>query len=392
MSKRLTIGIKATQIGPGGGLTHLTQCLKWFPILAPETHFIVYAASGHERHLKTDAENIDFRFYHFPSFGLPARLLWEQTALPEFLSRDKCDLLFEPGNYAIKNPPCPSVPLIHNLAPFIPEYIATETAYQQFRLRLLRYGTISAIASSAGTIFLSQFARNVLRHHVDLSSTRSTVIYHGATDRVSKSMCAREKFILCVSHIYRYKGILELVRAYAQAIAIQPELPKLVIAGHPHDRPYTAQIESVISLAGLGDKVQFLGSVGEEQLQRLYRTCEFFVFPSTIENCPNILIEALAAGCPILSSNCGVMPEICGDAALYCDPSDITSISDSLLELHRNQLLRNSLSDKATARATQFSWRSTAQQTLDFIRQTISKPVTQPEPTEQLATMAGERH
>jgi glycosyltransferase involved in cell wall biosynthesis len=391
MSKRLTIGIKATQIGPGGGLTHLTQCLKWFPILAPEMHFIVYAASGNERDHISDARNIDFRFYHFPSFGLPARLLWEQTALPEFVSRDKCDLLFEPGNYAIKNPPCPSVPLIHNLAPFIPEYIATETAYQQFRLRLLRHGTTSAIAASAGTIFLSQYARDVLRHHVNISNIRSTVIYHGATDQVSKPTCAREKFILCVSHIYRYKGILELVKAYAQAVASQPELPKLVIAGNPYDRPYIAQIESLIASAGIGDRVQFLGSVSEEELSRLYRTCEFFVFPSTIENCPNILIEALAAGCPILSSNCGVMPEVCGDAALYCDPSDITSISDSLLELHRNQLLRNTLSDRAATRATQFSWRSTAQQTLDFFSQILSGSTSALEPAEELSAVTGER-
>ena len=139
------------------------------------------------------------------------------------------------------------------------------------------------------------------------------------------------------------------------------------------------------------ERVRFLGSVGEERLMQLYRSCRFFVFPSTIENCPNILIEALAAGCPILSSYCGVMPEICGDAAIYCDPLDISTMSDSLLELHKNQSLRMALSERASTRATQFRWRSTAQQTLDFFHQVLSATVPVPSYTEEVTTMAGER-
>jgi glycosyltransferase involved in cell wall biosynthesis len=370
----MRIGIKATQIGPGGGLAHLVHCLRWFGELAPDDQFIVYGHTGQASLFPHPPKNVFYRLYRTPSHGLVARLFWEMTQFPQVLAGDECDILLELGNYATPNPPCPTVTLVHNLAPFIPEYVRTETPYQRFRLKLLKQLTLWGIKHAAGTIFVSEFERRTLNALVKAASRPAAVIYHGIAESKESVIgdmpvdaAETDGCVLCVSHIYRYKGILELVLGYALALREDSSLPDLVIAGTLYDKPYVARIRAVMAAAKIESRVHFLGNVGERQLHRLYSRCRFFVFPSTIESASVILLEALASHCAIACSNVSVMPEICADAATYFDPSNGESIADSLVRLHQDDNLRKTLSERAARRAGDFSWRATAQQTLGFL-------------------------
>lgn len=371
----MIIGVKATQIGPGGGLTHLVNCLRWFGELSPDDRFIIYGHSGQRNLFPATPKNVVLQLHRLPSCGLAGRLLWERTRLPKILARDECDILLELGNYGTSNAPCPTVALIHNLAPFVPEYVRTESIYQQMRLGQLKRLTLAAVRHSAGTIYLSEYGRQVIGREAKSSSGLSTVIYHGVeaskaerSEKTGESRPGDQNFILCVSHIYRYKGILELISGYAKARQVESTLPPLVIAGAPYDKAYTTSIRRLMSDLGVEAHVRLVGSVSEPELQRMYRNCELFVFPSKIENCPNILLEAMQAGCAMACSDIGVMPEICADAALYFDPQDVSSLAGRIIELHRDPPLRSSLSKRALRRSADFSWRTTAQQTLDFLR------------------------
>ena len=112
------------------------------------------------------------------------------------------------------------------------------------------------------------------------------------------------------------------------------------------------------------DRIIFLGHIPYEVLPYFYKLCRLFVYPSTCENCPNILIEAMACGAPILASDIEPMPEICQDAAIYFDPFSPQDISEKIKTvLENNELLQN-LRQLSVKRATYFSWEDAAKKTL----------------------------
>ncbi len=106
-----------------------------------------------------------------------------------------------------------------------------------------------------------------------------------------------------------------------------------------------------------------------KHLLELYRRCAVFVFPSTVETFGNPLVEAMACGAPIASSNAAAMPEVLGEAALFFDPALIDGMAAALGRLLDDAGLRRELGCKAAARARQFSWPRCAEATLSVIRE-----------------------
>ena len=125
-----------------------------------------------------------------------------------------------------------------------------------------------------------------------------------------------------------------------------------------------------ILLDRLDPKREFLfwsGAEPFESLHNFYLNADAFVFASSCENLPNILIEAMAAGLPIASSNRGPMPEVLGEAGIYLDPDVQDSISEALLKLAFNASLREKLAEQAWRKAQGYSWEHCASETFKFI-------------------------
>jgi len=148
----------------------------------------------------------------------------------------------------------------------------------------------------------------------------------------------------------------------------------LKIAGKAIDEDYVRELQSVIRDEGLMDAVEFLGQCETEKLLELYRNCKLFVFPSTVETFGNPLVEAMACGAPIVSSNTAAMPEILGNAAVYFDPLNASEMAAQIIRLLGNETLsgnetaRERLSHNALMRARRFSWAMTARQTAEVIK------------------------
>ena len=377
----MRIAIKGTHITSGGGLTHLNKIIEWFARLAPDTQFVLIGKTGQDKLFISRPINFDYRYYKTPARNLIAQLWWERRKLPKILRKLSCDLLFEPGNYGTLSSSCPKVTLVHNLAPFDPGIIKQAGLYQKIRLTLLRSATIKSIKSSDGIIFLSKFAENMISTYIDLSDKHTTIIYHGIPEetqnlddqRIIRQLKIPSEFILCVSHVYRYKNLLQLIEGYVEASKAGAGLPSLIVAGAKYDVKYMKRIEKAILHGGVDNRIKFLGSIDEISLGALYRNCKYFVFPSSLENCPNILLEALGHGCATLCSNTGVMPEICGDAALYFNPFDAMDIARKLKLVNSDYALRENLSERARNRAKCFGWQNTARGTLQFFDRVLGR-------------------
>ena len=129
--------------------------------------------------------------------------------------------------------------------------------------------------------------------------------------------------------------------------------------------------EVLVKLDPGGTFLRYHGAIPFDELHLLHETADLFVFASSCENMPSILLESMAAGFPIASSNRGPMPEILGEGGVYFDPENPEEIAEAIRRLVEDPELRERCADSAFERAKQFSWERCANETLVFIRDVV---------------------
>jgi glycosyltransferase involved in cell wall biosynthesis len=178
-------------------------------------------------------------------------------------------------------------------------------------------------------------------------------------------------FVLFVSSLWSYKNCDGLLRAWRIA---RNELPgrQLAIVGAGRDERYVAELHTLVAQLGIGDDVVFVGAVPLEETVNFYRAADVFVYPSLNETFGLPILEAMACGCPVVTSEVSAMPETAGGAALLADPTAPESVARAIVESaqpgNRDRLL-----DLGFARAAQFTWAATAAETLDVYREVAAK-------------------
>ena len=147
------------------------------------------------------------------------------------------------------------------------------------------------------------------------------------------------------------------------------ELPPLVFVGF---KRWKVDGElALIDELGLGDKVIFPGYIPDADLPAFYNLATLFLFPSLYEGFGIPVLEAMACGCPVVTSTAGAGPEVSGGAALLADPLDPREIADRVNDLLKNEGLRQSLIAKGLLRALDFDWRNTAAATLSVVLRAV---------------------
>lgn len=184
---------------------------------------------------------------------------------------------------------------------------------------------------------------------------RAAVTSHGVT----------RPFVLFVSSLWPYKNCDGLLRAWAHARSRLGDR-QLVIVGAPRDQEYAAELKALASGLCITDDVVFLGGVALEETVKFYRAADVFVYPSLNETFGLPILEAMACGCPVVTSNVSAMPEIAGTAAILVDPHDPRSIAQGIIDAtDAGARLRGD----GLRRAAQFTWGATATATLDVYRE-----------------------
>jgi glycosyltransferase involved in cell wall biosynthesis len=177
-----------------------------------------------------------------------------------------------------------------------------------------------------------------------------------------------ERYILNVGTLEARKNLPRLLEAFA--IARKKGLDrKLLIGGARGWR--LSNLAGIVEKHSLGQDVQFLGFVEDANLPLLYRRADCFVYPSIYEGFGMPILEAMACGTPVITSNCSSMPEVAGDAALLVDPLDVEALATKMLELAADKDLHASLRARGIERAGRFSWEKTARETMAVYERTI---------------------
>jgi glycosyltransferase involved in cell wall biosynthesis len=226
-------------------------------------------------------------------------------------------------------------------------------------------------------IINSESLRSEVQHYLDVDPRKLKLVYEAVDHDVFKlgdagsararvaSYGVTKPFALFVSTLWAYKNCEGLLRAWALA---QGELGdrQLVIVGRGSD-DYVARLRSLATELGISADVVFVGGVQLEDTVPFYRAADVLVYPSFNETFGLPILEAMACGCPVVTSDTSSMPEIAGGAAVLSDPKHPESIARAIIDAVGPG--RDRLRDAGLRRAGQFTWGAMAASTLDVYRE-----------------------
>jgi glycosyltransferase involved in cell wall biosynthesis len=243
-----------------------------------------------------------------------------------------------------------TVSTFHDLFVMSGDYSSAE-----FRARFTTQAREAAERSDL-IIAVSGFTASQVEQLLNVERSRIRVIHHGT--RAAASGGKREKLVLTVGAIQRRKNIARLVKAFE----VLPAEWRLALAGAADGFGSAEELRAVEESPARA-RIDVPGYVSAAELESLYRRSSIFAFPSLDEGFGMPVLDAMAHGIPVLTSNCSAMPEIAGGAALLVDPLDILSIGNALLRLADDESLREKLMRQGFERIQQMTWESAVEKT-----------------------------
>ncbi|MCY1353636.1 D-inositol-3-phosphate glycosyltransferase [compost metagenome] len=240
---------------------------------------------------------------------------------------------------------------------------------QRLRNWLLNRIMLKSMRDADLTIFISNYARSVIESLTKIKNAvtiphgiGSVFRTHGDAVVPRPEFLPAGEYVLYVSRFDVYKHHYEVVSAYANLPTELREKFPLVLVGEVN-LPEAERVKSLIATLGLEAQVLLLGAIPYQSLPPLYHYAYLNLFASSCENCPNILLEALASGRPMICSNVMPMPEFGADAALYFSPFDPKDIGRVLSEALTSPDLLKKLSVAAVTQSDKFDWENTSRKT-----------------------------
>ncbi len=370
------IGIDATALPrqPVGAGNYIIQLIRAFARGSFQTEFTIFT-QRHALPLLGVSERRGFRRVILPDQSPAMRLLWEQTAFPALAVRHKLDLLHSLHYTLPLAYPGRSVVTFHDLTFFLFPELHTMPKRYFFRLfiHLSRHRAAAIIADSESTrqdaIRLAKVPPGKI-HTVLLGVTPD---FHPENDPVLlQSVRLKyhlpERFMLFVGLLEPRKNLPALLQAFASLPPQQPPV-KLVIVGR-QGWMYQQTLRLVQEL-GIADKVHFTGYVDQADLPRVYNLAQMAIYPSTYEGFGLPVLEAMACGTPVISSNISSMPEIAGEAGVLVPPGDIPVLAQAIERLLSDPVECQRRVALGLEQAAKFTWERTADQTIAVYKKCI---------------------
>jgi alpha-1,3-rhamnosyl/mannosyltransferase len=349
-SRRLTIGVDAraaAEVGAGRGRV-VRELLVAFGEEPTGHNWVCYARTRWDRDL---GERFSWRTIHARD---PA---WHVLAARS-ASRE-CDVFLSSNSYlTVPLLRIPAVALVYDLIAF------QRSMRPNLRSTIVERLTLgAAVRRASGLVCISHTTRDELIARYPSAQTKTTVALLGVSPSLSTEPAAdldgsvpAGGFVLAVGTLEPRKNLPRLVDAYRTLPErLQDEHPLIVVGARGWQTG-----ETLAALQSLGPRCMMLGSVSDRALSELYRRCAVFCYPSLGEGFGLPVLEAMAAGAAVLTSNVSSLPEVGGDAVELVDPDSVQSIAAGLIGLLESPQRRAALGARARHRASLFSWASTA--------------------------------
>ena len=235
-----------------------------------------------------------------------------------------------------------------------------------------------AIRKKAQSIIcVSNFTSHELMRHAAIDQSATYVTHLGVNPQLvsmKKSIgVSHRKYLLYVGNVKPHKNLVNLLTAFSKIKAIISEYDIMIVGKKNGFITGDAAVEQLASQ--LGNRVIFTGHVNDSVLAQYYANAAALVFPSLYEGFGLPPVEAMACGCPVIVSNQASLPEVCGNAALYCDPYNCDDIADKIMSLLTNTDLNNTMIARGVVQAGQYTWDKCAAATCAIIEQNLRRTV-----------------
>lgn len=367
----IRIGIDARDaIRPEQGITVLTAFFLKGLAEAGGADEVVQYIDDLPRDVSADqgvVEASGFSARRLPGSGLA----WKQLSLPAALKQDRIDVFHSLTSTIPIRRSCPTVvtmcDLFHEVYPeFVPPRIRRKMRLS-FRHAARRADRIIAISENT--------KRDIVKYY-HAPEDKISVIYPGTnpfyrplddkTDSVKSatilaSYGIKQPYLLHVGGLTENRNIVGMLDAFATLKRTHPEL-SLVLVGRPF---WSFDLEDRLIERNLDDSVVHIRYLPNEELRVLYNRAEVLLLPSFCEGFGMPILEAMACGTPVVTSNTGAMPEAAGQAGLLVNPRETTAIAEAVSRILEDDKLKQDLTEKGLKQAARFTWKRNAERTIE---------------------------
>jgi glycosyltransferase involved in cell wall biosynthesis len=303
-------------------------------------------------------------------------VFYEQMRLPFLARAQEIEVLLSTCNVRPIAWRGPSVVVLQSL-----QYLHFPSEFGCVRKNYLKATVAYSLHTADAIITVSDWERTEAIRLFDLQPERVVTVYHGLSDAVRRSaidggaarpmeLVGNAPYLLMVSTLYGFKNHARLIRAFAAVVARTAIPHCLALAGG--DADVTADdLRTLAKELQIEDRLLLLGAVPHEQVAALLHHADAVAYPSLYETFGHPILEALAYGRPLVTSNRGATAEIAGNAARLVDATNVDSIADGLMDVLTNDSLRRFLADAGPTRAATFTWELCARKTVDVLTSAI---------------------
>ena len=309
---------------------------------------------------------------------------WEQFSLPDAARKAGCELLHCTSNTAPTNTRIPLVVTLHDIIYMESSYLkilkGSGTLYQKIGNIYRRIVVPRIIKTSKKIITVSHFEKNRIAQFFGISNDdRLTAVYNGVSEhfkpvlnktelnRVKTKYKLPDHFFFFLGNTDPKKNTKGTLIAFSNYLKITGSDKKLVMLDY--DRAELEKLLIEIGDTTLIDRIILTGYVTNTDLPAIYSQCEVFLYPSLRESFGIPMLEAMACGVPVITSNTSSMPEIAGDAAVIINPFKPEELMAAMIRLSDDIDLRTQLIERGFKQSARFSWKSMAQNVLEIYRE-----------------------
>ena len=327
--------------------------------------YFVFVAPGEDRCLQ-DSKNV-----HIIQIGSNFYPLWEQFSLPRAVSQLNLDMLHCTSNTAPIRCKIPLILTLHDIIFLEPRDKSNKSFYQNMGWRYRRFVVPRILKKCKRIITVSDFELNNIITKLQIPEEKMVMIYNGYnqwfkpvedTELIYQQYIDEPGYFFFLGNTDPKKNTERTLIAYSKYLEMSDVKRKLLMADL--DRGYLDEIIDRNDIGNIRDHIVMPGYIKNADLPYIYNNAFAFLYTSLRESFGIPLLEAMACGTPVITSNTSSMPEIGGPDVIMVNPLNVNEITEKMLLLEKDKALYQKQKDIGIIRAQQFSWEYTAEQLL----------------------------